>query len=119
MKEKLQALKTLGFNYVTRDMGGKLIAWMDKPYRVVYCTQEKEKEAREKYGEDAEIEIVKNHEELDEAKMDNGYCKKYCFFGVPDIDLECKAFGYGHFELYDPYNDFAEIKWENSPVEIK
>lgn len=108
MEEKLKALKTLGFNYITRSMNGMLMAWDKEPTRYITCQFNKRKDARRKYGEKARIDPYgyKDYKEVD------GYFTDFCVFvGIDDIK-------YRSFELYDSNNEFKGITWENSPFEI-
>lgn len=113
MEEKLKALKTLGFNYITRDMDGVLCAWFVKPQRFIYCSEDRIDEAKEIYGKDAIINYF-----FTETESDSRYIISCCSFVFPRKE-DCKhLWDYGRFQLYDPKNEFSQITWENSPFNI-
>ena len=111
---KIDALKILGYHYITRDIDRRLFAWMDKPIRVVYASKEKEEEIKEKFG--TEINYIEEEYLLeDHYEYKDGY----------NVDLS----GFAHTDLCAPYyarieldfndNSFKDITWENSPLEIQ
>lgn len=112
MEEKLLALKTLGFNYITRNMLGELSAWKVKPKRVIFCTTDKAEEALRIYGEDTSINAV-DVEEKPETGYQIGLCS-FAFSKFYDSDFQ----KYAWIPLCDTNNEFKDITWENSPFEI-
>lgn len=113
MDGKLKALKTLGFNYITRNMDGKLCAWMVEPQRSIYCTKDKADDARKTYGEDTIIDCFESKDEC-KSRYIIGCCS---FVFSRKIDYK-DLWDYGWLQLYDPNNEFKDITWENSPFEI-
>ena len=117
-KEKLEALKTLGFEYITRDMDGKLTAWMNRPTRIVTCLEENKEKVIEDYGLETKIciESIDEYDDLDEWK--DGFFTTMSRFNFSEKDFDESIVSTGHFELLEISNEFVEITWQNSPYKI-
>lgn len=111
-EEKFQALKTLGFNYLTRDMDGKCQAWVIKPVRIVTILREFLNDYANKF-KDADLRIEEEQDEDDEYV--NGYHVYYCSFQCSRGD---KGWFYNNYTLDTKDTDFAGILWENEPYEL-
>lgn len=111
--EKFEALKTLGYRYITRNMDGELHAWVYKPIRSMTVLAGNEDRIREKY-KDANINDVE-----DEANEDYEYrdgCNVYfCWFTRSDKDNGDR---YTAIPLNPNEKEFDKVTWENSPYEI-
>ncbi|WP_097006704.1 hypothetical protein [Lacrimispora amygdalina] len=121
LRRRCVALKELGFRYLTRDMDGRIVAWMNKPNRVVYCLAEIEDQAKDAYGEETFYfnTHLSDYDGEDDNMIRDGYDTKFCSFSCSkEDDREPHLYSTGHLELFDKNNDFKLITWENSPVEI-
>lgn len=112
MKEKLLALKTLGFNYITRDMDNRIFAWINKPQRLILCAESKKDEIYKKYGKETILNYITPENEQEENSI------RYGSFVFSRIEKQIDFWDYEHFQLRDPDNEFKDITWENSPFEI-
>lgn len=112
MNEKLSALKTLGFNYITRDKDNRLIAWMNRPQRFILCAKRKKDEMLKKYGE----ETILNYYDPENEEEEN--CMRHGSFVFSRIEPRLDLWDYDRILLYDPNNDFKDIAWDNSPFKI-
>lgn len=113
----LKALKMRGFNYITRDMDGTLIAWKRKPIRYTGCPiGEEERRTR---SLDGRIDAYS----FEQAGIEQfGTIKAYCglegIFLRSEKDMEQQFREYGDFMLCNANGLFKNITWDNSPFEI-
>lgn len=116
MNEKLVALKTLGFNYITRDMDGVLKAWTHKPTRNVVCVIGKSEELRGKFGEETRVEEARSYGKEKEETKDGIYVKhsNFCCWKCDNTNM----WKYQSIFINESNDDFEEITWDNSPFEI-
>ena len=116
--KKCKALKTLGFKYITRDMDGRLVAWMNEPIRSIYCLEEFEENIKNKYGKDVCISVGIECAE-DAHEWTNGVYPKMCGFQCSSKDnVDTRMYSYGHFEIFELDNEFEEVTWDNSPYKF-
>lgn len=108
-EEKYQALKNLGFNYLTRDMDRKCQAWAIKPVRVVTILDWYLKEYADRFkGADLRVETEKDEDD----EYVEGYHVYYCSF---QCSKEDKGLFYNTYELNTDDKTYEEILWENEP----
>ena len=117
-EKKCKALKVLGFNYIARDMNGRLVAWMNRTVRRINCLEEYEEKVKEKYG----LETSVGYDYIEEDELDEWtdgiHINMSSFQCSEDDDKDIKMWSYGHFELLEENNEWDDITWENSPYKI-
>lgn len=106
---KCDALKTLGFKYITRNMNGDICAWKILPIRSLSVIRGYENDAIEKYKGSIINDIEDDMDDSYEYK--DGYNVSYCWFirGREDNAIDSMI----HLDKND--RDFENITWENSP----
>ena len=109
---KFNALKELGFNYITRDMNGNIAAWKRKPVRSVTVLKGYESSALERF-KDANIYDIDPKEDENYSYQD-GLNVDFSWFTRSKGDNEDSSMV--HLDKSD--KDFDDVTWENSPYAL-
>lgn len=108
---KIEALRTLGFKFITRDINGTLTGWVNIPKRVIYCLETMEEYYKKKYP-DAIIYTTEKDEDDEEIEWKDGiYLSCTGYERTDSVDLNTII----HLKNDNEYNN---ISWEGGIVEI-
>lgn len=108
---KINALKSLEFNFITRDENGELNAWIEKPIKIIYVNSKEWKEPILENNIFTKFECYDTNDK-------NFYQNDYLGYWGRNINESPEIFLYGRIYLKDD-NEYKDITWENGIYEIK